>query len=468
MSDQSLRKFLKNLEREGEMVRFKTPVHPEKNMSAVEWKTYDEMGKASFFENIEAHDGWEACSQIFADRKKWAIGLGIDEDKLLDEVSQRMKRPVETVTVSRDEAPVKEVILTGDDLNLHDIPAMKVSEKDAGRFIASGMAVVKDPTTGIRNVSIHRQQIHGRDRTGFVMVPRHARRIYDQYSERGEPMPAAMVVGAHPAIFFGSAFTTSYGLDELTLAGSILGEGVRMVKCETCDLEVPADAEMVIEGEVLPGHYKEPEGPFGEVPGTYASAGEAHVFQAKAITRRKDPIYYAIHCGFPVTDTQSVTSLGIEVATRDHLRNVEGGLDLKDIRVLAVSGLMMIVLKMRPRVEGQAKTALMAALSGPYLHPKLAVAVDEDIDAGDLRQVIWSMTTRVHAQRDVQIIPDTRVFALDNVSPMVPGIDSFQRLGSKWFIDATIPSPGDPSTRERFERAMPTNYDSVNLKDFLP
>ncbi|MGQ9367046.1 UbiD family decarboxylase [Azospirillum sp. ST 5-10] len=468
MVDQSLRSFLADMEAKGELVRFTKPVDPVRNMAAVEWRTYDELGKASLFTSIERHPGWTACSQIVADRRKWAIALGIEEDRLVGEIGRRLKQAVPTVSVGRERAPVKEVVRVGAEVDLGEIPAMVVSEKDGGRFLASGMAITRDPETGIRNVSVHRQQIMGRDKTGFVMVPRHARRIYDLYSERGEPMPVAMVFGAHPSLFFGAAFTTSFGIDELTLAGSLLGEGVRMVRCETLDIEVPAEAEMVIEGEVLPGHHMEPEGPFGEVPGTYAEAGMAHVFRVKAITRRADPIYYAIHCGFPVTDTQGVTSLGIEVATTEHLRHVEGGLDLLDVRCLTVSGLMMLVVKMRPRVEGQAKTALLAALSGPYLHPKVAVAVDDDIDAGDPRQILWSITTRVHAERDVVLIPHTRVFALDNISPMIPGLNTFQRVGTKWLIDATKPAVSLPEERARFEKAMPLNYAAVNLRDFLP
>jgi len=128
----------------------------------------------------------------------------------------------------------------------------------------------------------------------------------------------------------------------------------------------------------------------------------------------------------------------------------------------------MVVLKIRPRVEGQAKTALMAALSGAYLHPKLAIAVDDDIDANDLRQIMWSMTTRVHAERDIVMIPNTRVFALDNVSPVVPGQNSFHRIGTKWLIDATKPAITQVKERERFERAMPRNFDKVDLDEFLP
>ena len=467
MPDQSIRTFLANLEQQGEMIRFNKEVDPLANMAAVEWKAYNELGKSSLFTNIKGHEGWQACSQILADRRKWSIGLGIEEEALLETVSARLRAPVGTVAVPRAAAPVKEVVLVGADADLGDVPAMITSEKDGGRFLASGMAIVKDPETGVRNMSIHRQQIMGRDRTGFLMLHRQARRIYDLYCARGEAMPVAMVFGVHPAIFFGSAYTTRFGVDELELSGGLLGEGVRMVDCETIDVEVPAEAELVIEGEVLPGRL-EPEGPFGEVPGTYAQQGHAEVFEVKAITRRRDPVFYAIHCGFPVTDTQQTTALGIEIATREHLRNVEGGLDLRDVRCVTAAGLMMLVLKLRPRVEGQAKTALMAALSGPYLHPKLAIAVDEDIDASDLRQVMWSMTTRVHAEKDVTLIPNTRVFPLDNVSPVVEGQDSLHRIGTKWMIDATMPAPTQVEARARFERAIPKNFDSVALEDFLP
>ena len=110
----------------------------------------------------------------------------------------------------------------------------------------------------------------------------------------------------------------------------------------------------------------------------------------------------------------------------------------------------------------------MAALSGPYLHPKLAIAVDEDIDANDLRQVIWSVTTRVHADRDVTLLPNTRTFALDKVSPVEPGGNQFERMGTKWLIDATMPAPTHPEARQQFERAMPKNFESVDIADFLP
>ncbi len=466
--DQSYRSFLAELERLGELIRIEKPVHPERNMAAVEWKAFNELGKATLFTNIEGHPGWTACSQIVADRKKWAIGLGISEATFLQDIADRIAHPIPAVQVEASQAPVKEVKLVGEGASLHDIPAVKVSERDAGRFIPSGITFVRDPETGIRNMSLHRMQIMGPDKTGFVMLPRHARKIYDKYSALGRPTPVAVVIGVNPAIWFAAGFTTSFGLDELQLAGALLGEGVRTVRCETSDIDVPAEAEIVLEGELVPHGHLEPEGPFGEVTGTYPDPGEAHVFRLKAITRRRDAIYYALHCGFPVTDTQSTTCLGIEIATMEHLKKVDGGMDLLDVRCLTASGLMMLVIKMRPKVEGQAKVALMAALSGPYQQPKVAIAVDDDIDAADLRQIIWSMTTRVHAERDVVLFPNVKVFGLDNVSPVVPGVESFQRVGTKWMIDATKPPVTAPGQRKRFDRAMPPNYEGVDLKDFLP
>jgi 2,5-furandicarboxylate decarboxylase 1 len=466
MPDQSFRTMLSNLEQQGELIRFTKTVDPLADMAAVEWKTFNEMGKASLFINIKGHKNWQACSQIIADRKKWAIGLDLDEHNILDQMLERMLTPI-APKITHGSTPVKEIIKTGTDINLYDFPTMLTSEKDGGRYFASGIAIIKDPDTGIRNLSVHRQMITGKDKTGFVMIPRQARQIYEKYSARGEAMPVAMVYGIHPAIFFASSFTTAFGNDEFEIAGALMEEPVRLTKCETTDLEVPADAEIVIEGEVLP-NFTEPEGPFGEVTGTYAGGGESEVFQVKAITQRKDPIFFALHCGFPVTDAQSTMGLGVEVATKKHLRNVEGGLNLLDVRAITEAGVMMLILKIRPRHPGQTKTALMAALSGPYLHPKLAIAVDEDIDANDLRQIAWSLTTRVHAERDVTMIPNTRVFSLDNISPTAPAMGNFARIGTKWMIDATIPAHLSENERRDFEPAFPLNFNNVNLKDYLP
>ena len=467
MRDQSLRGHVRNLEQQGELVHITKETDPHVDVSAIGWKTYDQLGKTSLFTNLKGFPGWTVVSAIIADRRKWAIGFGVEENQLIPALIDRINKPLQPVMVERNEAPVKEVILTGDDVDLTKLPALWTSELDGGPYIAAGMAVIKDPDSGARNLSYHRQQVLGPNRTGFLMNPRHTQQNYKKYQSRGEPMPVAMVIGAHPAILYAAGYTTAYGVDELAIAGGLIEDPIRLVKCETIDLEVPADAEIVIEGEVLPDEMTE-EGPFGEVTGTYSMEDRTEVFQVKAITHRRDPMFYGMHAGAPMCDSQSITGTGIEAALHQHLSKVEGGLDLLDVRCLGISGLMAVVIKLRPKVEGQAKTALMAALSSPYLHPKLAIAVDDDIDAADLRQVFWSMTTRVHAERDVIKIPNTRIWPLDNVSDIVPGLSANYRTGTKLMIDATKPAITQGEERARFSRAMPKGYDTVDLEDFLP
>ena len=465
--DQSIRGYLANLEQQGELVRFQKKVDPLENLTAIGWKTYDRLGKASLFDNLTGFPGWQVCNQIITDRRKWGIGLGVEEGEVIETFNQRVKEPIEPVMVNKTEAPVKELIYQGDEVNLAKLPAAWTSELDPGPFIASGMAIIKDPDTGIRNMSIHRQQIMGKNRTGYLICPRQALRIYQKYQERNQPMPVAMVIGAHPAIYFSSSYTAPYGVDELTIAGALMGEPVRLVKCETIDIEVPAEAEIILEGQIPPDALT-PEGPFGEGSGGYAMEGFTQYLDVNAVTRRKQPIFYAMQCGAPMTDTQALVSTAIDMLLWDHLKNVEGGLDLIDLRCLGIAGMMAVIIKLRPRVEGQAKTALLATLSGPQLHPKLAIAVDEDIDASDIRQIFWSMTTRVHAERDVIKIPNTRTWSLDNVSDIVPGQSAMHRIGTKTLIDATKPAITDPGARTSSARAMPKNFNNVDLSDFLP
>ena len=467
MSDQSIRGYLQALEAADELVRFDKPVDPKANLTAIGWKTYDRLGKASLFTNPTGYDGWRVANQIITDRRKWGIALGVAEEDVVRTFNERVQNPLATVEVDKASAPVKQIVEIGAEADLTRIPAAWTSEADPGPFFASGMAIIKDPDTGVRNMSIHRQQVLGPDRTGYLICPRQALRIYQKYQARGEAMPVAVTIGAHPAIYFASSYTAAYGTDELTVAGALLGEAVRMVKCETVDLEVPAEAEIVLEGEIPPEETTV-EGPFGEGSGGYAMEGRTQVFKLKAMTRRRDPIFYAMQCGAPMTDTQALVATAIDMLLWQHLERVEGGLDLLDVRCQGIAGLMAVIIKLRPRVEGQAKTALLASLSGPQMHPKLAIAVDEDIDASDLRQVFWSLTTRVHAERDVIKIPNARTWSLDNVSDIVPGQSPMHRIGTKWLIDATKPAAGLPEARTAFDGAMPLNYDKVDLADFLP
>ena len=462
MRDQSIRGHIANLEQQGELVRIAAEIDPDRDMSAVAWKCFAELGKSCLFDNLKGHPGWRAIGQIVADRKKWGVALGVAEHEVVATMSERIARPLPTVDVAPAEAPCQEIVLIGNEIDLTKFPAMWTSEKDPGRYIASGMCIIKDPDTGIRNMAFHRAQILGPDRTAFLICPRQTQKIFQMYSARGKPMEVAMVIGAHPLITFAAGFVAPYGVDELTIAGALLGDPVRMVKCQTLDLEVPAEAEIVLEGEIHPGEMT-PEGPFGEVTGTYAQEGATQLFRLKAITHRKDPIFYAMQCGLPPSEAHSLICTTIEMKLWEHMRGIDGGeLELLDVRCIGAMSPLMVVLQIRQKYPGQARTALMAALSSPYLHPKFAVAVDEDIDPSNVEQVMWAIATRLHAARDVHRVNATRVFTLDNVSPIEAGMSPMYRVGTKMLIDATRPETGP-----RFDRALPPHYAAIDLSDYL-
>ncbi len=235
----------------------------------------------------------------------------------------------------------------------------------------------------------------------------------------------------------------------MLIAGSLLGDAVRMVKCETIDMEVPAEAELVIEGEIFPGE-RTPEGPFGEVTGTYAQEGSTPLFRVKAITHRKDPIFHAMQCGLAPSEAHALIGTTVEMKLWEHLRGIDAGeLELLDVRCIGGMSPLFVVLQLRQAAAGQGKTAALAALSSPYLHPKFAVAVDDDIDPSDVDQVMWAIATRLEAGHDVARVNAARVFTLDNASPIEPGMSAMYRVGTKMILDATRP-PGD----RRFLRAQ--------------
>lgn len=448
VSRQSLRRHLEDLAAAGRLQVHAGAADVDQDVSALSYRTYVERNKACLFTNVTGFPDWEVASQLVMDRSMWAIALGLPESQVVDTFAQRLRSLVPPVMV--DEASVQEVVATGEDVDLMKLPAMWTSDRDPGRYIASGMCIIKDPETGIRNMSVHRAQILSRNTTGYYMLPRQAMRIHQMHQKLGRPMEAAMVIGGHPLIMFASAFVAPFGTDELAIAGGLLGEPVRLVKCKTIDIEVPADAELVLEGEILPDEIS-PEGPFGEVTGTYSKVGTAPVFRVKAITRRKKPVFYAMSCGMPPSDAHSITCAVVEAKLSEHLKAVDGGLvDLSDIRCPGGMSPLIVALRMQPRYAGQAKIALMAAASSPYLHPKLLVAADNDIDVSDSWQVLRALSSRFDPLVGLTRIDRTRVFTLDNASPLDAGVDPMHRTGTKALFDATLDPRMDAAERSRY------------------
>ncbi len=456
-----MRDWIARLEEAGELSRVKRPVDPRTEMGAL---LYQSREKGLFFESLTGYPGWRALGQAPANPRHAALAFDTTLEQLIPKVADRVATTLPCKLVKT--GPVKEIIKTGDAVNLLELPAHVSGILDAGPFIASGLVVSRDPDTGRRNVAFHRLQIKGAKRTGILLLPRHTYANYRKYEAKGEPMPIAIFIGHHPLYYMAAAVTGPYGMDELEVTGSFLGEPVPLVRCETVDLEVPADAEIVLEGHVLP-HLREDEGPFSEFQDYYvAGMGKNPVAEFQAVTRRQDAIFKAVQNG---SEVEGCVFHKIPMAATIYrrLRNIGGFVDLKNVMILP--GIFSVVVQLTQRLRGEAKQVLLGALASEYLHPKVAIAVDEDVNIFNPAEILWAISTRVDPATDITVIPEVRGHPMDPTASEfgVTGQPGWQRLGSKVLIDATKPPLNAPEARSQFERIKPPNIDRIRLEDFV-
>jgi 2,5-furandicarboxylate decarboxylase 1 len=452
-----MRTWIEELEAAGELIRVDKPVDPLTQMGSL---LYQSREKALFFEMLP--HGWRSLGQAPANVRHAAIAFGTTLDKLVPTVAERMGNNIAPVMVA--DGPVKEVKFKQGEFDLTELPVHVAGQRDGGPVIGSGLVVTKDPDTGQRNVSFHRLQIKGPNKSGILLYPRHSWKNYVKYQARNEPMPVAIFIGHYPLYYAAAATTAAYGLDEFEIAGGYLGEAVRLVKCETVDLEVPADAEIVLEGHIPP-HYREDEGPFSEFQDYYVTGtGKNPVVEYQFMSRRHDAIFKNLQNGSEMEGCV-FHKIPMSAAIYRRLKDVGGGADLHN--VMALPGIFGLVVQMTARTYGDAKNVLMAALSSPYQYPKIAIAVDTDVDIFNPAELLWALSTRVNPQNDVVIIPGTHNHAMDASLPELgaPGTPLWQRFGSKMLIDATIPPPADADARAMFERIRPRNP-QLRLEDF--
>jgi UbiD family decarboxylase len=377
---------------------------------------------------IERPKGFDVpvVTNLFSDRGRIARMVGAAPG----EFGRAWARAVEHLTpaVLTERAPVHEVVALANEVDAAQLPISRHFAADAGRYIGSGILICKDPDSGVRNLSFQRMQIKGPNRFGASL---HSRgHIWDHLQRceaRGKNLQVAVVIGCHPAIYIAAAAKVAMEIDELAIAGSLMGAPVELVKCKTIDVEVPADAEYVIEGEILAGTHED-EGPYGEYTGYSTYRSTRNVFEVKAITHKRKPIFLDIIPGY------SAEHLLLSRSTREaHVFNrlKEMVPTLKAINYPKSGTHFHAYMSFKKTAEGQARQALLL-LMGLDSYIKLAVAVDDDIDVFNEDEVLWALATRFQADTDMFVVP--KVFC-NRLDP-----SSVDGMSAKVGIDATKPA----------------------------
>ena len=379
------------------------------------------------------------------------MGLGA---KTYGEIEAKLARAIATPIPPRmvNTSRAHEVVLTGDDVDLYKLPIPMSSIYDGGPMITAGVVLTRDPELGI-NSGIYRFIVKERNLTGIDIVTPNNMRLYAQRAfERKEPLPISISIGTHPIEITGSGYRAPLGVDEMGVAGGIRGAPVELAQCRTIDLPFIADAEIVLEAEILPTGWTWPEGRFGEFTRLMGGLHWNPLVRVKAICMRRDAIYYNLHMPWENTWLAAPTRYA---AIRQALRTA--GVQVKDINVtLGGCAFWHAVISIRKQ-PGEAKNALLAALS--VMDLKHVVVVDDDIDVNNAMDVEWAIATRVQGDKDVIIIPGARAKPLDPSLPQGAGVVP---TGAKIGIDATIPE-GIP--KEHYERITYAYADTAKVED---
>src|ERR1051326_2472982 len=304
MMQQDLRAFLALAESRGALIRIPRPVDPATQAGTL-LRELERRNSIGLFEHISDRDG-RLVGNLLGRRDLLAEAMGIAPSALVTTFGERLSQRVPTETLSGP-APVQEVVVNGNKADLSRLPLIVHATKDAGAYVTAGIVIARDPRSGLRNVSINRMQLKGPRKMGIRMMPPQQLGIIQSHAEQSDqPLPIAIAIGNHPLDLLAAATTLPFGEDELELAGALRGQALQLTHAVSVDLEVPANAELVLEGYVEPG-VREAEGPYGDFLQFYVPVMDTHVFRLTAIPHRRDPILQAIHAG----SREDVNLLGV-------------------------------------------------------------------------------------------------------------------------------------------------------------
>ena len=487
MKYKDLREFIELLEQKGELKRIKQEIDPYLEMTEIADRTLRAEGPALLFENPKGHT-IPVLANLFGTPKRVAMGMGQDDVSELREVGKLLaflkepeppkgiKEALGQIPVFKQvlnmpakevkKAPCQQVILEGDDVDLTKLPIQHCWPGDAAPLITWGLTVTKGPYKKRQNLGIYRQQLLGKNKIIMRWLSHRGGALdFREWCKEhpGEPYPVSVALGADPATILGAVTPVPDTLSEYAFAGLLRGSKTEVVKSVSNDLQVPATAEFVLEGYIMPGETA-PEGPYGDHTGYYNEVDEFPVMTVTHITHRENPIYHSTYTGRP-PDEPAVLGVALNEVFVPILQKQFP--EIVDF-YLPPEGCSyrMAVVTMKKQYPGHAKRVMMGVWSflRQFMYTKLVIVCDDDVNARDWNDVIWAITTRMDPARDTTMIENTPIDYLDFASPV-------SGLGSKMGMDATNKWPGetdrewgepivmDPKIKERVDEL----WDSLDI-----
>ena len=437
MASQTMREFIEALDQIGKLRRIRDTVDRLWEPACLAKWMYQAMPNdqrfGMLFENVAGSDIPLATGLLGASIETYALAIGVEPDKINEKWVQALLNPFSPVTVQN--AKCQQVVHVGENARLSDLPIpVWTPGKDIGPYITTNM-FTRDAETGAQGMGVYRTQV--RDDHSVVVNLSPGRQSFARtrsYTDQGKPAPIAWVIGAEPAVHLAAVANLPYCIDEIAVAGGLAGEPIEMVKAKTIDLMVPANAEIIIEGEIMPGEFAM-EGPFGEFAGYMGPVGMKPVARITAITHRRDPIYYGYTSQMPPSEStviQSLTNAGVILKTLQYDHGERG---VHDVFIdLTFGGLLAhVIVSITTELPEDGKrigrmVADMTAL-------KRVTVVDADVDIRDPVHLEWAMNSRFNPARDTIIIDD--VYFPMHMDPSVRPAEGKMALGSKLVLDAT-------------------------------
>jgi 4-hydroxy-3-polyprenylbenzoate decarboxylase len=459
MKYKDLRDFIRQLEAKGELVRITQPIDTDLEMTEIADRTLRAGGPALLFENPKNHD-MPVLANLFGTPERVAMGMGQDSVEALREVGKLLaylkepeppkglrdlweKLPVFKQVLNMPakvlkKAPCQEVVLTGDDVDLSKIPVQRCWPGDAAPLVTWGLSVTKGPHKKRQNLGIYRQQVIGKNKLIMRWLSHRGGALdFREWCQThpGEPYPVSVALGADPATILGAVTPVPDTLSEYAFAGLLRGDKTEVVKSISNDLQVPASAEIVLEGYIAQDETA-PEGPYGDHTGYYNEVDDFPVFTVTHITHRKNPIYHSTYTGRPPDEPAilgvALNEVFVPILQKQFPEIVDFYLPPEGCSY------RMAVVTMKKQYPGHAKRVMMGVWSflRQFMYTKFVIVCDDDVNARDWNDVIWAITTRMDPARDTVMIENTPIDYLDFASPV-------SGLGSKMGMDATNKMPGE-------------------------